>query len=312
MSVQFDPSGQLDVATDPSDLPEAGNGPDIASGALTRCKNLRINQRGQAKTRDGSAKINATAVDTDIWHITVQGGVRYAFAGDRIYRNETSIASGLTEAAWSSVQYSAFNDLTLQVYAMNGTDRKRIEGSTVYEWGIEAPEDAPTLAVGSGVGLTGEYNAVYTYVRKVDDAVVAESNPSPAATNTVVLSNQSLSVDVTQPSDPQVTHIRLYRTLAGQEDFYLDREIAVGDGHTYGYTFDWELTDAYLDEDEGFSFTVADATHSTENCYTWEETHVTHDSDDTSGSGSSDTSVQGQNIWDDPDDGVPWWNVYYT
>jgi hypothetical protein len=308
VSVQFDPSGQLDVASDPGDLPEVAQGSNIASGALTRCKNLRLNQRGQAKTRDGSAKVNASAIDTDIWHIAVQGGVRYVFAGDRIYRNETSIASGLTEAAWSSVQYSAFNDLTLQVYAMNGTNRKRIEGSTVYEWGIAAPTEPPILAVGAGVGLTGEYNAVYTYARKVGSALVAESNPSPPSANTAVLNNQSLSVDVTQPSDSQVTHIRVYRTQANLEIYYLEREIAIGNGYTYGYTYDWELSDAYLDEDEGFSFTVEDETHTTRNTYTWESVFLTHDTDDTSGSGSSDSgSVQDDTTWQE----VPWWNIYY-
>lgn len=308
MSVQFDPSGQLDVSTDPSDLPESVQGTDIASGALTRCKNLRINQKGQAKTRDGSATVNATAVDTEIWHIAVQGGVRYVFAGSQIYRDETSIESGLTEAAWSSVQYSAFNDLTLQVYAMNGADRKRIEGSTVYEWGIDPPEDPPILAVGSGTGLTGQYNAVYTYARKVSTALVAESNASPPSASTVVLANQSLSVDVTQPTDPQVTHIRVYRTQANQEIYYLDREIAVGAGYTYGYTYDWELEAAYLTASEGFGFTVADVTHSTQNTYTWEETYLTHQADDTAGTGGSGSgSVVDDTTWTEE----PWWNIYY-
>lgn len=309
MSVQFDPSGQLDVSTDAGDLPEVASGTNIASGALTRCKNLRLNQRGQAKTRDGSAKVNAVAIDIDIRHLAVQGGVRYAFAGDRIYRDETSIASGLTEAAWSSVQYSAFNDLTLQIYAMNGTDRKRIEGSTVYEWGIAAPTGEPVLAAGAGAGLTGEYNAVYTYCRKVGGALVAESNPSPASSTTVILVNQSLSVDVEQPTDPQVTHIRVYRSLAGAPTvFYLDREIQIGTGYTYGYVFAWELSEAYLDTDEGFACTVADATHTTQNMYTWEETYLTHDTNDTSGSGSSDSSNVGEEApWEE----IPWWNIYY-
>lgn len=306
MSVQFDPSGQLDIATDPSDLPESASGHDIASGALTRCKNLRINQRGQAKTRDGSAKLNATAIATAIWWIEEQSGDRYAFAGTSIYKNESSIATGLTSAQWSATQYSAFNDLTLQVFALNGTDRKRIQGSTVYEWGIAAPASAPTLTAGTGVGLTGEYNAVYTYVRKAGGAVVAESNPSPAADNTVVLANQSLAVDVTQPSDPQVTHIRLYRTLSGQEEYYLDREVAISTEYTYGYVFAWELSDAYLSSAAGFAFTVADATHSTQNCYTWEETYLTHQSDDTSG--TSGGGVQEDGTWLEPSE---WWSGYY-
>jgi hypothetical protein len=306
VSVSFDASGTLDVSTDPSDLPESGKGPDIYSGALTRCKNLRINQKGLAKTRDGSAKVNATAIDTDIWWIEEQSGVRYVFAGDKIYRNETSIASGLTEAQWAAIKFSAFNDLTAQIFALNGTDRKRIEGSTVYEWGIEPPTSAPELAIGAGVGLTGEYNAVYTYVRKVGDAVVAESNPSDPATSSVILNNQSLSVNVTQPSDPQVTHIRLYRTFAGQDDYYLDREIEVASEFTYGYVFAWELSDGYLTASEGFAFTITDSAHGTQNCYSWEVNYLTHDADDSSGSGDT---VYSQNPWGD--DPANQWNGYY-
>jgi hypothetical protein len=297
MSVQFDPSGQLDVATDPGDLPESAGGTDIASSALTRCKNLRINQRGQAKTRDGSAKINASAINATIWWIEEQGGNRYVFSGTSIYLNESTVASGLTSAQWSAIKYAAFNDNTQQIFALNGTDRKRIEGSTVYEWGIAAPTVAATLGVGGGSGLTGAYNAVYTYCRKVGDALVAESNPSPRADFPAVLDNGSLSVDVTQPADPQVTHIRVYRTPAGGELYYLDDEIEVNSAYSHGVSFDWEDTDNYI-SGVAFKWTTADATHSTENAYTWEEV-PSEDFDNNPGAGSS------------IDTGYEWWSGYY-
>ena len=60
MTILFNPSGILDVASDPSDLPESSDGTTIQSDALTRCKNLRLNQKGIAKTRDGSAKLNVS------------------------------------------------------------------------------------------------------------------------------------------------------------------------------------------------------------------------------------------------------------
>lgn len=299
MTVFFDPSGSLDVATDPSDLPETGDRNESISGAMQRCKNLRVNQKGQAITRDGSEKLNVTAIAAAISWLEEQGGDRYAFAGDSIYLNEASIESGLTVAPWSAVKYSAFNDLTEQVFALNGTDRKRIEGSDVWEWGIAAPEEAPELSVGSGSGLTGSFNAKYTYVRKVGTSVVAESNPSPAASVAQVLAGQSLSVDVEQPTDPQVTHIRMYRTLNAGETYYLDREIAVGSFFTYGYVFSWEPGDTSLEDDEGFAFTVEDTTHATQNCYTWEEVYLTHDISDTSGSDDGSTIVYTQDWWTD-------------
>jgi hypothetical protein len=267
MSILFSPSGSLDVSKDPSDLPESADQNNISSGAMVRCKNLRINQQGLAKTRDGSAKLNATAIASISW-LEVQAGVRYAFAGTSIYRDESSIASGLTNAQWAAIQYNAFNDTTQQVFALNGTDRKRIQGSNVYEWGIAAPTAAPTVRSGGGSGLTGEYNAKYTYVRKVGSVVVAESDPSPAAATSAVLSNGSLAIAPTQPTDAQVTHIRFYRTSANGLTYSYAGEVAANTTYAFGYCFSWESTE---DSGTGYKFTTSDATHSTENTFPWEE-----------------------------------------
>lgn len=227
MSIIFSPNGSLNVATDPSDLPETADGPNFVSGAMTRCKNLRINQQGKAITRDGSAKLNTSPIRTPIWWIEVQAGVRYAFAGTSIYENETAIQTGINSAQWTAIQYNAFNDTQNNIFALNGVETFRIEGGIVYQWGLDAPTVAPVLTVGAATGLTGTYNCKYTYVRKVGSVVVAESNPSPAG-NATALVNQKLNVAVTAPSDSQVTHIRLYRTLAGGVIYDFDQDIAVG------------------------------------------------------------------------------------
>lgn len=267
MSILFSPNGSLDVAKDPSDLPESGDGQNLISGAMVRCKNLRINQQGIAKTRDGSAKLNDSTIGSVNW-LEVQAGVRYAFAETAIYRDEGSIATGLTDAQWSALQYNSFNDTAQQVFATNGTDRKRIDGANVYEWGIDAPTTVPVLFSGAGKGLTGEYNVKYTYVRKVGSTVVTESNPSPAGVSKV-LADQSLAVTVAQPKDTQVTHIRLYRTTAGGSTYSFAQEVPVGH-YTYGYSFDWESTDGYV-AGTGYKFTTSDTPHGTENTFTWEE-----------------------------------------
>lgn len=264
----WNPSGSLNVAQDPSDLPETVGEYTITSGAMVRCKNLRLDQKGIAKTRDGSAKLNATQVGAPIWWIEEQAGVRYSFAGTSICRDESIIVSSLTSAQWSAIKYNAFNDTTQNVFALNGTDRKRIQESTAYEWGIAAPTVAPTLNNGHGGGLTGLYNAKYTYVRKVGATVVSESDPSPAGT-AQNLTGQSLSAVITQPTDPQVTHIRFYRTVSGGGTYFYDQEIAINLIYEYAYTYGWELADAY-EAGDGYKFTTADSTHATENTFAWE------------------------------------------
>lgn len=149
MPVRFNPSGELNVASDASDLPFTTDGKAIISGAMTRCTNLVLDRAGIASTRKGSTRLSDASVGTPVHRIVEQGGVRYAFGGTQIYRNGVSLGvSGLTSAKWSAIKYNAYNVLTQSIFALNGTDRKRITGSTVAEWGIEPPSSAPTLSGG--------------------------------------------------------------------------------------------------------------------------------------------------------------------
>ncbi len=168
----FKPDGQLDIATDAAALPEQIDQFVISSNALTRLKNLRFNQKGKLATRDGSVKINSTAINTPVWLLMEMLGNRYAFAGGNIYQNETSLASGLTNTQWSGIRYNSFNDTVQNIFALNGTDKKRIEGVTVFEWGHDVAA-APTTAIGPGTGLTGAYNAKSTCLRKVNSTFVS-------------------------------------------------------------------------------------------------------------------------------------------
>lgn len=292
MTIFFSPDGSLNVAVDASDLPEAIEGRNSRSGAMVRCKNLRTNEDGKAITRDGSAKLNTTAIEAAIWWIEEQAGKRFSFAGTKIYEDEASIATGLTSAQWAAIKYNAFNDTAQNVFALNGTDRKRIESSTVNEWGVAAPTTAPILTTGQGTGLTGKYNVKYTYLRKVAGVTVAESNPSKSAKLHKELNDQSLAVDIVASSDAQVTHVRLYRTLKNGIRYYVDQDIPAAI-YTHGVSQTWEDTDNHF-SGAAFKFTITDSTHSTENTYTWEE-QPNVQSDD--GSGYADGSW-----WDEDSD----------
>jgi len=269
MSISFRPNGTLDVATDAADLAQQvdKSGLNVTSEAMTRCKNLRLDRKGLVVTRDGSSKFNDSAIDTAIWLLVEQAGNRYAFAGDEIYQDEVSITSGLTEAQWSALKYRAFNDTVQQIFAINGTDRKRIAGTDVYEWGITAPDTAPDVQAGVGTGLTGDYNSQYTYVRKSGATVLAESNGSGAGT-AVTLSNKSEQVHCWgTDDDSQVTHIRLYRTSANGIVYNVDQDGAlptVITGHVY--THSWESD--YI-SGTGFQYATYDDINSTY-LHTWE------------------------------------------
>jgi hypothetical protein len=284
MAVKFKPTGFLNIAADPSVLPSTSDGKNEASGEMTRCTNLHLDTPGAAVTRFGSSKVNSSAIDQLVPHLLLEmAGDRYAFAGTKIYKNEASIATGLTSARWSAIEYSAYNVTTQSIFAANGTDRKRITGSTVSEWGIAAPTAAPTLNSGDLTGYAytydweGTYHATansyqigttrsnyqclfdweqniaiasaatyaftfffegqssysdktrigvkYTYCRKTGATLECESNPGTAA---YVEGVAGLKVAWAASSDSQVTHVRIYRTLAGGATFYYAGEYAVG------------------------------------------------------------------------------------
>lgn len=272
MPVRFNPTGLLDVASDPADLPSQSDGKLEVSGAMTRCTNLHLDRGGIAITRRGSAKLNTTTIETEIHRIIEQGGNRYAFAGTQIYKNESSIATDLTDAAWSALLYNAYNTEIQSVFALNGTDRKRIENEAVYEWGSESPLVAPVLGIGTLTGLTGAYNAKYTYVRKEEDVVVWESNPSPAADDSLTLTDQSLKVICTLPYDSQITHIRVYRTPTDGTVYYYDAELVVPAAddteYAYAYLYDWETE--YLTGDDLYQAFSANDVTGLCNIYSWE------------------------------------------
>ena len=214
----FSPTGSLNISADATEL---------GDGDLVRAKNVRLDRPGLAVTRPGSSR-STNKLGTVANFMIEQSGDRYEFAGTGIFQNELNIASGLTDADWSAYKYNAFNETVEMVFALNGTDRKRITGTTVNEWGITAPSAAPTLGVGAGTGLTGAYNAKYTYLRKSGSTIISESNPSDAASSAQTLANEDLEITWTASGDPQVTHVRLYRTLPGGAIYFVDQDVAIG------------------------------------------------------------------------------------
>ncbi len=260
----FKPNGSIDLNNDATDVSEI---------TMTRCKNFALDSQGNIVTRKGSVKVNTTAMgDTSVNHLAVQAGARYSFAGDDIYKTESSIVSGLKTAQWSSIQYNIFSDTGQQVFALNGTDRKRIDDSTVYEWGGDAPTVAPTMILGSNSNgtLTGTYSFIYTHVRKVGTTIVFESNPSPTSGEVDIVTG-SIMGTITHPNDANVTHIRIYRTLLGGGSlWYYDQEIATGTTiDDYSVTHDWEITGAYITGD-GAQITTNDSDNSRDYLFTWE------------------------------------------
>lgn len=280
MTLLFRPTGLLDLNTDPAAMESVTSESIISSGNMQRCKNLRLDTMGIAKTRHGSTKINQTALNVLPGHLTELSGVRYAL-GTNIYRNEVKISvTANANKNWSSFVYKPYNSTVQSIFACNAYNRVKIQGSTVYNWGVLAPTFRPTLEIGGTGSINGTVNAKLTYARLEGTAVVLESNPSNAALTSVTLADQTLVIRIAYNAldsiDSQLTHLKLYRTLADGAIYYLDKTFDLTDisgSYDFGYTSAFEATDAYI---AGDGYHVAPNALSSYNAlFTWEISYTT-------------------------------------
>jgi len=187
---------------------------------------------GTIVLRLGRTAINGSPLtDLQIRRQTLVNGVRYQVAGRYLYRNFVRQSNVLFSPNFNTsfAAYMPQADTTLWTFIADDALMVKDNGTSTVPWTIAAPTAAPVVAIGSSGVLTGSYSARFTYVRKTSGgALAAESNPSPAS-NSVTLTNNQLSVTgLTASTDSQVTHARLYRTLAGGSDYLFDQDVAMG------------------------------------------------------------------------------------
>lgn len=92
------------------------------------------------------------------------------------------------------------------LYWSDGATPQKYIGGTIYNLGIVKPS-LISAALGAAGNLTGTIQYVYTYYNIADGT---ESAPSPISLE-VVATAQNISVALTASTDPQVSHIFLYR-----------------------------------------------------------------------------------------------------
>lgn len=137
-------------------------------------------------------------------------------------------------------------------------------------WGIVAPTVKPTIALGGNGQLSGTYTAVYTYVRKDGISIAHESNPSPTSDQIVPASGE-IVITAILPTDPQVTHIRYYRTVASGAIHLFEVELSL-ESINFGFTQSWEAAEIVAAGERQFTQTTDES--GTAVCFQWEQDHV--------------------------------------
>lgn len=191
---------------------------------------------------------------------------------------------GVSTNRKSGIIYNQYNSETQYIFIVDGDNAWKLPNDLyIVYWGSESPDEGPAESVGSTTGLTGVYSWKVTEVLLEGSTVVYESNPSDASGD-VTLSNQSGAVTLVMPPQSIVNNydLRLYRTLAGGEIYYLSQTIAIGSDYVntpIKATYDWEIDDGYADGlfHSGYSATFTiDAGFDDMVCtFTWEPTYDT-------------------------------------
>jgi hypothetical protein len=192
----------------------------MADGDVIRAINADFHaQPGIFRRRAGIQRVGSLQYGSPLRLITRQNDIRYIVGNSgSLYENETLVLTGLSGEVTSLVAYQPFNDSITWTFIANagtahsGMVLKKISNGAVSLWGIVGPSTAPTLTIGAAGSLTGDYGAVYTYVRLDGTAIAHESTPSPLPVP-IALAAKKLDIAIKASTDPQVNAIRIYRRM---------------------------------------------------------------------------------------------------
>jgi len=216
-------------------LPPIDSGPEDDSLILY---NWRSDQVGQLKTRGGYevGSITWAANVHSLWKTQHQSGwFRYGGSGTNVYRNSTTLSSGADGSPLNFVHYAGF------VWIMNRNIQKKDSGSALTDWWIAGPTSAPTAALGSGTGLTGEVNYYVTF----STADNHETNPwGTAASPSANPANQDVVLTNIPTGGSTVTKRHIYRIGSTLTSAY--RLHTLGDNTTTTWTDDGTKDDVAI------------------------------------------------------------------
>lgn len=176
-----------------------------------------------------TAQFSSALTDLVIRRLARINSIRYQVAGVSLYRDQVSISAALsTNAITTILPARPLNDTTTWAFIADDALMRKDDGSTLSTWGIAAPTVQATVAAGVAGSLTGSYRVKYTFVRKVGASIAHESSPSPASSAQSLTSAVLAITNIADSADAQVTHKRIYRTVAGGSVYLYDQEIAQG------------------------------------------------------------------------------------
>jgi hypothetical protein len=219
--------GVVNIATEdtlpPNTSPRGRNSliePLSASTAVVK------KRKGFQTFNDANGQAFAAEVNNQFQYITISGTKYHLLSGTggqlgRISTTGvyTSTTTGL--AASTAPSFAVAQDLC---FFVNGTDRYKLRGTTLENFGIEAPASAPTLTATSTGSYTGTYECRVTFY----NANTGHESSASATSATDTASAEDLAItNIPTSADTQVTGRKVYiRNTGTMANFFLAATIA--------------------------------------------------------------------------------------
>lgn len=198
----------------------------LGTDELRNAVNVDLTKEGHGRRRPGFTSRYATKTHS-IWS---DGQTLYGVTNDNLSFFTRAANGTLTpttlRAGFPSTLPVAWLALNERVFYSNGIVTGMIYNKTQhYPWGTENPAGQPTLTASSSGGLhAGRYQIAVTFVSSLGE----EGGTGQAAAVDVAAGGGISLSAIPQPKDASVTKIRIYRTEANADVFYLYGEYAVG------------------------------------------------------------------------------------
>lgn len=147
-------------------------------------------------------------------------GARFQGSSDSLFRNGTSIKSGLSGNRLAFLRMPPTPGIVDFLFvAGGGTLFKVSQVGLVSNWGIDAPPDGMTASDGGAGALSGVYKYRVTFKNTVTGH---RSNANPTAVTTASLTNRAVFLSsIPTASDLQVDAREIWRTVTNGSVFFL-------------------------------------------------------------------------------------------
>lgn len=205
----------------------------LEPGEFVSCEGLVFDKAGMLECR--SAKTTrGTAVSGSIHSIH-----RYAnnvIAGHGVNISARSLTGNLSSIDdLSASDKLRFEDYETFIFMINGTDKKAFDETNLLEWGVDNPDDAPTLAEGAAGNPSGTYTCYVTFLIMFDNGKRYETGTPTSTSITVVDKKIEWSaIPISLFSGAASIYRKLYRTVSGVV-YYVT---TIADNSTTTYTDD--------------------------------------------------------------------------